>query len=339
MTMRMGLVLMGGSARGDVELAERAERAGFDSVFTIEFFNRHGYVPLGAIAQATNRIRIGTGIANAFTRSPLLHASAAMDLDELSGGRMIVGLGSATRRMNQDWYDVPFSAPAARMRELIELLQAAFAAQKGGGLRWEGEHWNLNVPMYSRPGAARATIPIWIAAVNRGMIATAGAAADGLVGHPIATRRWHSEVTLPGLRAAEEKNGRESGSCLLAPYVLTSIQESREDAVRDAKSQIGFYYTTSLYHSILDIHGMREVGQACQAAFRKMDFKAMAEAVPDELVDEIAIACTPDEAKDRLAQWQELTEDPLIYPPSIGVSPERIKANADAIFDIFGSGS
>jgi probable F420-dependent oxidoreductase len=334
--MRIGLILMGGSARADVELAQRAERAGFDSVFTIEFFNRHGYVPLGAIAQATERIRIGTGIANAFTRSPLLHASAAMDLDELSGGRMIVGLGSATRRMNEDWYNVPFSAPAPRMRELIALLRAAFAAQKGGGLRFEGEYWNLKVPMYARPGAARDSIPIWIAAVNRGMIAAAGSVADGLVGHPIATRRWHREVTLPVTREAEEKAGRDSGACLLAPYVLTSIQESREEAMRDAKNQIGFYYTTSLYHSILDLHGMRAVGKACQAAFRKMDFKAMAEAVPDELVDEIAIACTPDEARDRLAQWKDITEDPLLYPPSVGVSPERASTNADAIFDIFG---
>ena len=93
------------------------------------------------------------------------------------------------------------------MQELIELMRAAFAAQKGGGLHWEGKHWNLKVPMYARPGAARETIPIWIAAVNRGMIGAAGAAADGLVGHPIATRRWHREVTLPGLREAEEKNG------------------------------------------------------------------------------------------------------------------------------------
>ena len=74
--MRIGMILMGGCARADVELAQQAERAGFDSVFTIEFFNRHGYVPLGAIAQATERVRIGTAIANAFTRSPLLHASA-----------------------------------------------------------------------------------------------------------------------------------------------------------------------------------------------------------------------------------------------------------------------
>ena len=335
--MQRGLILMGGSTRADVELAVRAEAAGFDSCFSVEFFNRHGYVPLGAIAQATQHIRLGTGIANAFTRTPLLHASAAMDLDELSAGRMVLGLGTATRRMNEDWYDVPFSAPAARMRELVELLRAAFAASAGGGLRWEGEHWNLKVPLYARPGAARDSIPIWIAAVNRGMIATAGAVADGLVGHPIATRRWHREVTLPGLRKSEESTGRESGSCILAPYILTSIHESREEAVRDAKSQIGFYLTTELYHTILDLHDLRSVGTACRAAFKKMDFAALVDAVPDSLVDEIAIACTPDEARERLEQWQGLTEDPLLYPPTVGVPPERIRANIDAMFSIFGT--
>ena len=337
--MRIGIILTAGSARGDVELAIQAERAGLDGVYTIEFFNRHGYVPLGAIAQATERVRIGTAIANAFTRSPLLHASAAMDLDELSGGRVVLGLGSATRRMNEDWYDVPFSAPAARMRELVELLRAAFRAQKGGGLRWQGEHWNLNVPIYARPGAPREDIPIWIAAVNRGMIASAGAVADGLVGHPIATRRWHREVTLPGLRSAEEAAGRPAGACALAPYVMTSIQENREHAVRDAKNQIGFYFTTALYHSVLDLHGLREVGEACRAALARFDVKAMSEAIPDELVDEIAIACTPDEARDRLSEWKDLTDQPLLYAPSVGVPPERVRSNLDAMLELFGSGT
>jgi probable F420-dependent oxidoreductase len=335
--MQTGLILTGGSARGDVELAIRAEAAGFDSVFTIEFFHRHGYAPLGAIAQATNRIRIGTGIANAFTRSPLLHASAAMDIDEISEGRMVVGLGSATRRMNEDWYDVPFSAPAKRMRELVALLRAAFAAAPGGGFRWEGEFWNINVPIYARPAAARETIPIWVAAVNRGMIAAAGSEADGLVGHPIASRRWHREVTLPGLREAEVAAEREPGACALKPYVMTSIQEKHEDAVRDAKHQIGFYLTTALYHTVLDIHGMREVGEKCRAALRSFDMGAMADAVPDALVDEIAIACTPDEAVDRMAQWKDLTDEPLLYSPSVGVTPERLRANLDAMLDLFGS--
>jgi alkanesulfonate monooxygenase SsuD/methylene tetrahydromethanopterin reductase-like flavin-dependent oxidoreductase (luciferase family) len=217
------------------------------------------------------------------------------------------------------------------------LLRAAFRAQKGGGLRWDGEFWQLNVPIYARPAAPRVDIPVWIAAVNRGMIASAGAVADGLVGHPSATRSWHREVTLPGLRDAEAEAGRPTGACKLAPYVITSIQEDRDHAVRDAKCQIGFYYTTSLYHSILDLHGMREVGEKCRAALRRFDIKAMAEAVPDTLVDEIAIACTPDEARDRLAQWQELTDTPLLYAPSVGVPPERLQANLALTLETFGS--
>jgi len=336
--VQIGMILMAGGVSADIDLAIRAEKAGFDSVFTVEFFNRHGYVPLGAIAQATERIRIGTGIANSFTRSPLLHASAAMDLDELSGGRFVLGLGSGTRRMNQDWYGVEFSKPAARMRELVQLLQAAFAAQKGGGFSWEGEQWQLKVPIYARPGAVREQVPIWIAAVNRGMAGAAGAVADGLVGHPIATRRWHREVMLPTLREAEEKAGRPAGACALYPYVITSIQAKREHAVSDAKKQIGFYFTTALYHSVLDLHGMREVGEKCQAALRRFDTKAMAEAIPDELVDEIAIACTPDEARDRLAQWKDLTDHPLFYAPTVGVHPERVRANTEAMLELLGGG-
>jgi len=337
--MRLGLILMSGSLRGDVELVQRAERNGFATALTIEFFNRNGFVPLAAAAPQTTRIRLGTGIANSFTRTPLLLASAAMDIDELSGGRMILGLGSATRRMNEDWYGVPFSRPAARMRELVRLLRTAFAAQRGGGFRFAGEFWKLNVPAFSRPNAARAEVPIWIAAVNRGMSRTAGACADALIGHPIATRRWHREVTLACIAEGEREAGRAAGSCALAPYVLTSLAPTREEALRNAKGQIGFYYTTDLYHSILEHHGLKHVGEACRAALNKFDTRAMAEAIPDALVDEIAIACTPDEARDRLAQWKDLTQDPLLYPPSVGVRPEQQRENLDAIFATFGTGA
>lgn len=337
--MEIGLVLTAGGVRADVALARRAERAGFDAVFGVEFFNRNAYAALGAVAAATERVRVGTAIANAFTRSPLLHASAAMDLDELSGGRMVLGLGSATRRMNEDWYGVPFDAPAPRMRELVRLLRAAFAAREGGGLRFEGRFWNLRVPIYARPGTARAEVPIWLAAVNRGMVAAAGAEADGLVGHPIATRRWHREVTLPGLREAEARAGRPEGACALVPYVVTSIAEERARAVAEAKRQIGFYLTTSLYHSVLDRHGLREVGEACRKALRTMDLRAMEEAVPDALVEATAIAAPPDEARDRLAEWKELTALPLLYAPTVGVRPERVRENLDAMLECFGTGA
>src|SRR5690349_24547175 len=114
--MQRGLILTAGTTRGNLALAQRAERAGFDSVLSVEFFNQHAFAVLGAIAATTERIRIGSGIANAFTPAPLVHATAAMDLDELSGGRMILGLGSGTRRMNVDRWGMPFDEPAGRMR-------------------------------------------------------------------------------------------------------------------------------------------------------------------------------------------------------------------------------
>jgi alkanesulfonate monooxygenase SsuD/methylene tetrahydromethanopterin reductase-like flavin-dependent oxidoreductase (luciferase family) len=144
-------------------------------------------------------------------------------------------------------------------------------------------------------------------------------------------------VTLPGLREAERAAGRPEGACALAPYVMTSIQPKREQAVRDAKNQIGFYFTTELYHSVLEHHGLREVGTRCRAALRSFDVRAMSEAVPDSLVDEIAIACTPDEARERLAQWKDLTSEPLLYAPTVGVPPERVRANLDAMLAVFGS--
>ena len=176
-----------------------------------------------------------------------------------------------------------------------------------------------------------------MAAVNALMMRAAGSVADGMVGHPIATRRWHRERTLPALREAEQKAGRPDGACRLVPYVLTSIQEDRELARRDARNQIGFYYTVSVYRTILEFHGMPEVADACRKALATFDIRAMSEAIPDALVDEIAIAGTPDETRDRLEQWSDLTDEPLLYAPSVGVPPERIQTNLDAMLDLFGS--
>jgi probable F420-dependent oxidoreductase len=333
--MPIGLILTGGSARSNVELATRAERAGIDAVFSVEFFNQHAFAVLGAIAQATQRLRIGTGIANSFTRSPVVHATAAMDLDELSDGRMVLGLGSGTKRMNEEWYGVPFARPAARTRELVRLLRELFA-QRGFGFRFDGEFWRLRIPAYARPGKRRESIPIWVAGVNRHMARAAGAVADGLVGHPIATRRWHRERTLPWLRAGEEEAKRPAGSCRLVPYVMTSLHPDRAVAIREAKGQIGFYYTVSVYHSILAFHGLAEVGEACRKALARFDVGAMAQAIPDSLVEEIAIACPPDEARDRLAQWKDLTDEPLLYAPSIGLDAARVRENVETMLDVFG---
>jgi probable F420-dependent oxidoreductase len=329
--MRYGLILAGSSIQDQIDAARLAEDRGFHSVWVTEFFNQNGFVRLAAVAAQTRRVKLGTGIAYAFMRTPLLAASAAMDIDEMSGGRMILGLGSGTRSMNEKWYSVPFEhPPAPRMREAVRLVRAVFAAKDGGGLTFEGKYYNVSIPQFRRAGAARATIPIYVAAVNRGMIRAAAAEADGLVGHPIYSRKYIADVVLPEL---------EGTHCEPAIYVITAVSDDREQARREARAQIAFYYSTRLYHAVLEPHGWQSIGEEIAQAFRRGDWKAMSAAVPDEMVDAIAAAGTPDEVRDRLKQWEGLSDHLLLYSPSVGMSAERIHENVVAIAETAASAS
>ena len=327
--MKHGIILGSPTIQGQIETAHRAEAAGFESVWTTEFFNAHGLVRLAAIATATERVQLGTAIAYAFMRSPMLAATAAMDIDEISGGRMVLGLGSGTERMNRQWYSSAFDdPPAPRIKDAIALIRAAIASQKGGGLVHEGPYYQVKIPAFSRPRAARAEIPVCLAAVNKGMIRAAAACADGLIGHPVFTRKYIRETVLPEL---------EGSPCEMLPYVITSVAESTELARNEARGQIAFYYTTRLYHSILEPHGWQAAGEAIAAAFRAGDYAAMAANVSEEMIDEIAIAGTPDEVRDQLKAWEGLAEHVLFYAPSVGVKSERVQENLDAIVDTFAS--
>ena len=326
--MKFGMILTAPTIRGQMDMAAKADRAGFDSVWTIEFFNQHGLVRLAAVATATRNVKVGTAIAYAFMRTPMLAASAAMDIDEISNGRMILGLGTGTKSMNERWYSMSFDgAPAPRVKEAIGLVRAAFAARNGGGLNYSGNFYNVSIPQFSRPGAVRDIIPIYLAAVNKGMIRAAASVADGLVCHPIFTRKYIRETVNAAL---------EGTSCQVMPYVITSIHKDAARARDEARNQIAFYYTTRLYHSVLVPHGWESIGEEIASAFKKGDFAAMSKAVPDEMVDAIALTGTPEEVRDKLSLWKELSDQIIFYSPSVGMKPERITENMENIIDTFG---
>ncbi len=320
--MNFGLLLTGGSATENLETARRAEAAGFHSVWCVDFQSSNALVQAAAIAAATDRIEIGTGIANTFTRSPMVLGSGILDIDALSKGRFRPGLGTGLQRMNEEWYGVEFGKPVTRARELFALLRELFATQ-GPGFSWAGDSWNLKIPAYLRQAGPRTEIPLLLAGVNRGMISAAGEFADGLVGHPVHTRRWHREVSMPLLRQAEQRAGRSEGACPILPHIIVSLNENVDLARFDAKCQIGFSFSVEHYHSILALHGLEEVGVACRKLLSTYDFKGMAAVIPDDLVDEIAIAGSPDELPERLAQWQDITNEPMLFPASIAVPLER----------------
>jgi probable F420-dependent oxidoreductase len=335
--MRLGLLLELPTQRENVELAAQAEAAGFESAWAPEFHNHSGALTLAAAALRTESVALGTAIAWAFGRSPLLTAVTALDLDEMSGGRHILGLGTGTRRMRTDWLGAPAERPARRLRETVEAIRAVWAASEAGAVEYEGELVRLSVRPYGRAGQVRPALPIYLAAVNEGMARTAGAVANGLVGHPMATVRYIEEVLRPAIAEGAAAEGRPADAVAVADWLLVAPGDDVDRAREDAKRQIAFHATVRTYDSIIDLHGFTEIAARIRELWRSFDLLGMTALVTDEMLDTMAVAGTPAECRERVAERAASVERVLLGAPVVATDPGRIRDYHDAILDTFGT--
>lgn len=334
---RLGVALFTPTIRDMLDVAQRADAAGFDSVWNGEFFNRNGLVTLAAVATCTRRVKIATGIAYAYMRNPVLNAAGAMDLDELSDGRLILGLGSGTRSMNEAWYGEQFEPRSAlKMKECVALIRRLWASHAGGGARFQGDYYKIDIPAYARPFIVRERIPVYLAAVQKGMLRTTGEVADGLVGHPLYSREFIAQVIRPNLALGARRAGRAPSDIDLTTLLITAVSPDREQAVREAKNQIAFYASVKSYAGILDLHGWERQKLAIWEHFRTFDLRKMAASVTDDMVEQIALAGTPNECRDQLEKWRGVVDLPILYTPTAGVKPDRVRENHRLIVETFG---
>ncbi len=264
-----------------------------------------------------------------------MSAAAAADIDEITGGRAILGLGTGTKRMQESWYGLAFESPAPKAAEVVRLLRALWEAPTNRPFKFEGRFYNIAIDLFGRPGRVRTRIPVYMAGVNRTMVRTAATVADGLVGHPLYSRRYVAEVVRPAIDEGLQRSGRERDAFDLAGYVITSIADDREQAREEARRQIAFYATTLTYDAILDLHGWQTEKEGIRSAWRKFDIAAMTAAVSDEMLDEIAIAGTAEECHAQVQRYEGLLDHALFYPPSFGVKHERLIENYTRIRDVF----
>ena len=195
--------------------------------------------------------------------------------------------------------------------------------------------------MHLRPTVAvrpplRPAIPVYLAGVNARMIRAAGRVADGLVGHPISTPEYLDEVARPALAAGAEEAGRPPDDIKVAGYVICAVHEDEAVARDEARAQIAFYSVVRTYAPILELHGFQEHVPNIRAAWEQRDHAAMIAAVPDEMVDAMACAGTPDQARQQFAaRFAGVYDSTLLYSPSFGLTPERFQENLDAIIETF----
>lgn len=335
--MSLGLLLELPTQRENVELAQRAEAAGFDSAWAPEFHNHSGVLALGGAAVQTERIELGTAIAWAFGRSPLLSAVTALDLDEMSGGRFVLGLGTGTRRMRTHWLGAPAERPATRLRETIEAVREVWKSSQAGAVRYDGELVQLDVRPYGRADQLRDSIPVYVAAVNEGMTRTAGAVADGVVAHPMATPRYIEEVMRPAIDQGAQNAGRAGSAVAVADWVIVAVSDDAEQAREDAKRQIAFHATVRTYDRILELHGFEAVAARIRELWRSFDLAGMTALVTDEMLDEMAVAGTVADCRAALQRREAASDRLLLGAPVVATDPARIRDYHDAILETFGS--
>lgn len=330
-----GLALQGGSVPLVVEAGVTAERHGFSSVWSSEFYDRSAVVTLAALASATSRVELGSSIAWAFGRTPLTLATDFRSLDELSGGRVSMGIGTGNPQVIADWHGLIEPSPVARIVETVRLVRQIWNSREQS-VAHEGRFFRCHLGADpSLPPLARGTIPVLLAGGRAPLVRAAGAVADGLVGLPLASRGFMVDVIHPTLAEGAESAGR-SGRIPVTGMIICFVADDHAKAKAAAAMQVAVYATRRSADPLLEYHGFEAEAAAIRAAAGRGDFAGMTAAVSDRMLDEIAIFGTPAEARDRYAaKFESLYERPLLYSSAKGLPIGFVRDNIQATCETF----
>jgi probable F420-dependent oxidoreductase len=329
MAMDLGVLLLDEDLAGFRALAAAADEVGVDSAWTIEYYNRNSLLRLAVMATSTKRMKIGSAVTAAFARAPLMLATAAADLSRLAPGRVVLGLGSSTRRMNEDWYGVKeHDHPAPRIEELIDLL-GRLGAHSSGPFDFEGRFYQLRFAHLDKLVAD--PLPIYTAGVNPRMVEVAGRVADGFVGHPLATVEYLQQVALPAIAAGANKSCRDLSAVQRTTQVITAIDDDARAARRRAALQVAFYSTVKTYEVIFATHGFQEERQAIREAFVKNDVEKMVSSTSDAMLNAMAVFGTESEVIDQLQRYQDVADEVILYPPHFTVPADELHREQESI--------
>jgi probable F420-dependent oxidoreductase len=332
-------VALGGPYAFLPELARQVESHGFDAAWVSET-GQESVVQATVCLGATSRIDVGTNITLAFPRSPTITAMQAWDLNELSGDRFVMGLGSQVKRIIEERFSAEFSQPAKRMAEYVQAMRTVWRIERGEDVTFDGDIYRVLRPGLAGPGRAaeRAMPRTYVAAVGPLMTAAAATYADGILGHPFTSLRYLTEEVLPRIEGALGDAGRAREDFTVAQGLILCIAEDREVAVREAKAQIAFYGTTPNYLPVFAAHGdeplMEELRRVFVSSGRDVD--AMVAAISDEVLERYAVAGTPDEVRDRVAEFEQHVDHLILGGAWYRVPPQRMAENLWAILETFG---
>ncbi len=297
---------IGDAAAGAADL----EASGFSGAWTLEG-SHDPFLPLAVAAGHTSEIQLGTAIAIAFARNPMLLANIGWDLQAHSRGRFVLGLGSQIRPHITKRFSMEWSRPAARMCEMVQATRAVWDAWcNGTRLSFRGDFYQhtLMTPMFTPDAADLGDFgppPIFLAGVGPLMTEVAGEVCDGFFCHPFTTERYLRQVTLPALERGRARAGASMDGFEIAgpSFVVTGCNDAElERAAAATRRQIAFYGSTPAYRPVLEIHGWGDLQGELNALSKRGEWEAMGALVDDEVLNTFAVVGTPEQIAPELGR-------------------------------------
>ena len=314
------------------------EDAGYDGAFTAET-SHDPFLPLVTAAIETEKIELVTAIAVAFARNPMILANLGYDLQKLSKGRFILGLGSQIRPHITKRFSMPWSNPAARMKELIQAIRAIWDCwQNETNLNFKGDFYthSLMTPFFN-PGPNPFGIPkIYVAAVGPLMTKSVAESADGLLVHPFHTPKYLYETMLPIVKEGLSSTGKDRAEFDFSISVMTATglsEETYKKAIQACKSGIAFYASTPAYKGVLEAHGYGDLQGRLNLLSKEGKWGEMTSLIDDELLNTVAVVAeTPEEVAQEIKKRYSDQGDritPAFYSGEEGLASRVISALRD----------
>lgn len=316
--------------------AQQQEALGLEGVFAPQVYGPP-FIPLAVAAGATTRMKLASGIALAFARSPFETAVAAMDMDRISDGRFVLGLGSSVRSWSEGFFGMPYGKPVEHLREVIEIVRLVIQKSHTGELkRYDGKYHQLDFGQFQPLVApVRTDLPIWVAGLRQPLLRLGAEVADGIIGHPIWSIEWATTKVMDDIRAGLARGGRQRSDVEFNVWLFVAPNNDRKQAIEDARATVAFYAGVEQYEPYFAAHGFGREARILQEGVKRGDYLSVKHLVPDEMAQTFVVCGTPDEVKARVDSVWEVADSACLMPPAYALAPEQLMAYGMAIAQLF----
>jgi len=317
----MDVLLLEDSPTKVANSARLVEEYGFDALW-IQEQKQNPFVHLAVAATTTKKIGLGTAIALAFIRSPMDIAYTSWDLQKLSEGRLLLGLGTEVKGHLERRFSVKWDPPIPKMHEAIDSLRTIWDSwQTGKKLDFKGSFYNFSLMTpYFNPGSCEhPNIPIYVAGINKRMCVLAGELCQGIHVHPVHTAKYLRESIIPNVMEGVAKAGRQRNDVeLIIPVfaIVGSNNSERAKSLNFVRSQIAFYASTKAYRPVLETHGWGDIADKLNGLSLKGQWDTMSSLVTEDMLNEIAIEGTWDSLHSQIEErYKDIADRVYIYQP------------------------